>query len=215
MAEVGPPRQPRFRGSAPRMVERSSNGGQRRGQRGGDGWWLDIFGRGPDTFGHRLRPKFPRSARFFGARGKGSQAWSLSGGSRGIRRGWRGDGCGQLGGFPSVSARFRPFPLGSSGCSGFPLFFRIGTVFRTGTSVPSGAWVEPRLPRRPPRTVCLRRRSVATSLASTSAVGDPVRLRGSGGFSGKGRRSVRSPLEDSVRPDGRRWRSHRSIRGSC
>ena len=56
-------------------------------------------------------PGFPRSARFFGGWGKGSQGWSLSGGSRGIRRGWLGGGYGQpFGPFPYVSSRFLPLP---------------------------------------------------------------------------------------------------------
>ena len=52
-------------------------------------------------------PGFPRSARFFGGWGKGSQGWSLSGGSRGIRRGWLGGGYGQpFGPFPYVFSRY-------------------------------------------------------------------------------------------------------------
>ena len=67
-------------------------------------------------------PGFPRSARFFEEREKGSQGWSLSGGSRGIRRGWLGGGYGQpFGPFLSVFSRFLPFP---------PVFLREFRLFR-------------------------------------------------------------------------------------
>ena len=219
MTAAGPPRPPRFRDWP---LGRASNPqiGAKGGAGGGemDGGLTSSAGV-PILCRIGCDPRFARSARFIGEREKGSQGWSLSGGSRGIRRGWLGGGYGQpFGPFPSFFPRFLPFPpvfLREFRLFRFPAFFRIGTVFRTGTSVPSGAWVEPRLPRRPPRTVCLRRRSVATSLASISAVGDPVRLCGSGGFPGNGRRSVRSPWKGSVGPDGRRWRRHRSILGSC
>ena len=216
MAEGAPPDCPDSAGGPPGWASNPQIGAKGGAGGGGNGWWLDIFGRGPDTFSHRLRTRFPPFREIL--RGMGKRVAGMVPVGRvprdqeGVARRWLRPA------FRSVSVRFLPFPpvtLREFRLFRFPAFFRIGTVFRTGTSVPSGAWVEPRLPRRPPRTVCLRRRSVATSLASISAVGDPVRLRGSGGFPGNGHRSVRSPLRGSVCPDGRRWCCHRSIRGSC
>lgn len=115
---------------------------------GGGGWRLDIFGRRPDTRGIDCDPGFHRSGESSsGQVEKGRRDGPSRAGPAGSGGGGVGGGCGHL------------WVLSFEGVPAVPVsrFFRIGTVFRSGASVPSGAWVEPRLPRRSPRTVCLRR----------------------------------------------------------
>jgi hypothetical protein len=115
---------------------------------GGGGWRLDIFGRRPDTRVIDCDPGFHRSGESSsGQVEKGRRDGPSRAGPAGSGGGGVGGGCGHL------------WVLSFEGVPAVPVsrFFRIGTVFRSGASVPSGAWVEPRLPRRSPRTVCLRR----------------------------------------------------------
>ena len=191
-----------LRGASPNLPIHDSRGLWELNQ-GGWGWRLDIFGRGPDTLDIGCDPGFHLT-------GHGSPGMGDEGRRDGpCRAGPAGSGGGGFGGGfgQSLGRSLR----GISGGSGFPDFFRIGTVFRSGASVPSGAWVEPRLPRRSPRTVCLGR--------TVFREGSRVDLRcrrfcsasWSGGFPGNDHRSMRSPLKGFVRPDGRRWRRHRSM----